>query len=191
MTGEERRFLHLARERLQLAGYDERTCHLWWPRRTLYIRRRGRRIRTVQPLFPGYCFVDTEELGSDVFRVLRGVTGLVRFLPANDNIKPLEGEDRDLMRHLLSFGEVLRESKVTFDVNNRIVVKEGPLTGLEGRIVKVDRRKGRAKVRLDVYDDAFLIDFAFQTMEAAPTVPRGKSGDREDAHAGVSSQPPT
>jgi len=97
-------------------------------------------------------------------RTIRNCTGFVRFLKTNQDIRPLEGEDLELVRHFLSFGEIVEQSKVTFDVNNRIVVQEGPLKGLEGRITKVDKRKGRAKVQLDMYDNSFRIDLGFEVL---------------------------
>jgi transcriptional antiterminator NusG len=58
-------------------------------------------------------------------------------------------------------------SKVYFDEDARIVVVDGPLAGLEGKIVKVDKRKGRAKIKLDLYDDSFTIDLGFELLEKA------------------------
>ncbi|MFW5689149.1 MAG: KOW motif-containing protein, partial [Spirochaetota bacterium] len=59
-----------------------------------------------------------------------------------------------------------------------IEVKEGPLAGLEGRIVKVDRRKQRAKVRLDLYQESFLVDFGFELLAPSATSERGaETGD--------------
>jgi hypothetical protein len=40
----------------------------------------------------------------------------------------------------------------------------------------VDRRKGRAKVRLEMYQDSFEIDFGFDSLEAAPQAPSEPSG---------------
>ena len=65
----------------------------------------------------------------------------------------------------MKLGEVVEKSKVYFDENNRIRIAEGALKGLEGRIVKVDRRKKRAKVSLSLYEDSFQIDFGFELME--------------------------
>jgi len=59
---------------------------------------------------------------------------------------------------------------VYFNEDSRIVVVEGPLMGLEGRIVKVDRRKGRAKIMLDLYNDSFSIDLAFEVIGALEPV---------------------
>lgn len=165
MTGQEASVLRRAAEALTMYGVDQSDVRLWWPRRKLRIRRRGRRLTTLAPLFPGYLFLEMNTGDQGVFRVLRRITGVVRFLRNNDDIRPLESRDLDLIRHFLSFGEVITESRVTFDENNRIQVSEGPLQGLEGLIVKVDRRKGRAKVKLDMYDDSFLIDLAFDTLK--------------------------
>ena len=64
-------------------------------------------------------------------------------------------------------GPVAGKSRVYFNENSRIVVVDGPLLGLEGKIIKVDKRKGRAKIKLDLYDDSFSIDLAFETIEPA------------------------
>lgn len=165
MTGEEPRVLRRADDALSILGIEKNTARLWWPRRKLYIRRRGRRLPTLAPLFPGYLFLETRTKSEAIFRELRRINGVVRFLRNNDDVRPLEARDLDLVRHFLSFGEVIAESLVSFDEDNRIRVKEGPLEGLEGSIVKVDRRKGRAKVKLDMYDDFFLIDLAFEVLQ--------------------------
>lgn len=51
---------------------------------------------------------------------------------------------------------------VHFDENERIVVDEGPLKGLEGSIIKVDRRKQRAKIQLDFHGSTYTLDLGFK-----------------------------
>jgi len=65
----------------------------------------------------------------------------------------------------MSFGKVADTSKVVFDENERIVVIEGPLKGLEGSIIKINKRKGRAKVSLDMCESSFLIDLSFEILD--------------------------
>jgi transcriptional antiterminator NusG len=55
---------------------------------------------------------------------------------------------------------------VSFDINGRISVKEGPLKGYEGKIVHVDKRKRRARVQLDLYKESYHIDFGFELLES-------------------------
>jgi transcriptional antiterminator NusG len=138
---------------------------LFWPRRMLKIRRRGRTKKQEVSVFPGYVFLEAETLDPDTYQMVKRLPYFLRFLPENEDIRPLSDEDKRVIAHLVSYGEVVQPSRVRFDENSRILVLEGPLKGLEGRITKVDRRKGRAKVRLDLYNNSFEVDFAFESME--------------------------
>jgi transcriptional antiterminator NusG len=136
-----------------------------WPRRNLKIRRKGKWSDSLAPIFPGYLFLDIDEVTTDLYLEIKKIPGFFRFLQSNQNIVPLSGRDMELLTHFISFGEVVDKSVAVFDENNRIKVMSGPLKGLEGLIVKVDRRKGRAKVKLDMFKDSFLIDFGFEALD--------------------------
>ena len=149
------------------------------PKRTVILRKGGIKRRGTAPVFPGYIFLGMDSAVSPELRwLLRKTPDFYRFLPSNQEPVPLGGRDLDLLTHFISFGERADTSKVAFDENDRIVVMEGPLKGLEGLIVKVDRRKGRAKVRLDMCRNSFLIDLAFSVVDRAgkgQTEPHGES----------------
>lgn len=138
---------------------------LHWPRRKLRMRRGGKWIESVASIFPGYLFLETDQITPGHYLRLSSVPGFLRFLASNDNIVPLSPSDQRIVRHFLSFGSVVGTSRVMFDENNRIKVMSGPLKGLDGKIAKVDRRKQRAKVRLDLFQDSFLVDFGFENIE--------------------------
>ena len=143
---------------------------LYFPQRQMDIRRRGKMIPSRLAIFPGYIFLGLDE-GDNILqykRVFRTTKGFYRFLRSNEDIVPLQNRDLELVLHFINnFGPLAGKSKVYFDENSRIVVVSGPLSGLEGRIVKADKRKGRAKIRLDLYGDSFCIDLAFEVMEQA------------------------
>jgi transcriptional antiterminator NusG len=140
---------------------------LFWPRRSLRVRRTGAWRETVSPIFPGYLFLRVAQLDSELFGELRRLPGFTRFLRDNSDVEPLGERDLAILQHFLSFGEVVHRSRASFDAERRIQVIDGPLKALEGRIVRVDRRKGRARVRLQLYENSFLIDFGFEDI--APT----------------------
>jgi transcriptional antiterminator NusG len=156
-------------EYLRRAGdvFADGEGRLLWPRRNLRIRRKGRSNDELAPIFPGYLFLEAPEVTNELFMKLRRIPGFFRFLQSNQHIVALSSGDRELLMHFLSFGEIVDKSAVYFDENNRIKVLSGPLLGLEGFIVKVDRRKGRAKVKLDMFKNAFLVDFGFEAIEKA------------------------
>ncbi len=161
-TGAEGKYLALAR-----VGWTP-TVKLIWPRRNLRIKRRGVWMNSLAPIFPSYVFIDADSIDPECYGKLRNTTGFIRFLLANDNIRPMEKKDQDLLNHFLGYGEIVDKSYVFFDANKKIRVVSGPLKGLEGRIVKVDKRKGRAKVRLEMYRDSFNVDFGFEILEVMP-----------------------
>jgi transcriptional antiterminator NusG len=168
-TGSEGKFLSLVQK-----SYKTMPARLIWPRRKLRIRRRGQWRDSLAPIFPSYIFIHADGVAPDLYRAMRSTPGFLRFLLANDNIVPLEQKDQDLLNHFLSFGEVVDKSMVTFDKDYRIRVISGPLKGLEGAIVKVDKRKKRAKVRLALYSDSFNVDFGFEVLEQIRAVPAVK-----------------
>jgi transcriptional antiterminator NusG len=139
-----------------------------FPRRMLRVRRRGKFRQVMAPLFPGYLFFSGDRVTPEAYWNIRRVPGFFRFLKSNHDIQPLGGTERELLAHFLSFGEVIKKSTVTFDENARIQILEGPLKGLEGRIVKVDKRKGRAKIRLDMGGDVSLVDLGIEILARAP-----------------------
>ena len=83
----------------------------------------------------------------------------------NDDIRPLSLDDKKFVYQLSLNGEVAGISKVYFNKDDKIKVASGPMKGLEGEIIKVDKRKKRAKIKLTLYENSFLIDFGFELIE--------------------------
>jgi transcriptional antiterminator NusG len=145
---------------------------LYFPQRKIDIRRKGVITNSTAAVFPGYIFVETAE-EDDIYQRqwdFRRTEGFFRFLRSNQNITPLADKDLEVVLHFIKkVGPVAGKSKVYFNENSRIVVAEGPMMGLEGKIIKVDKRKGRAKIKLDLYDDSFSIDLAFEVINPLET----------------------
>lgn len=49
---------------------------------------------------------------------------------------------------------------------DKITIVNGPLASLQGRILKVNRRKGRARVLLDFLGEERVIDLGVNIIEA-------------------------
>ncbi len=154
--------------------HPEIRSRLSWPRRTMLIRRRGKTRKEEKPIYPGYLFLDgpppeqpdSPGISPEILHIFRKTPDVARFLPDSQNPRPLPEEEERILRRLTRTGDITALSKVSFDENQRIVVKEGPLQGLEGQIVKVDRRKKRARIRLDLYKEGHLVDFSFEVIKS-------------------------
>ena len=137
---------------------------IFWPRRSLRIRKNGKWHDTLASIFPGYLFLQIDEVDTELYWELKKIPGFIRFLKDNHNITPLPDREAEIISRLIRFGEVIEKSIITFKENNKIHVIDGPLKGLEGIIIKVDKRKGRAKIKLDLYKESYLVDFGFQSI---------------------------
>ena len=160
VTGRESDYL----KRLSLARQDLSTYNIT---KKLMIRKLGKSTMRASNVFPGYVFLDypEEALSPEVTITLRKTRYFLRVLPSTTDIKPLSAKDADLIHRFIALGGELGPSLATFDENQRIKILKGAMVGLEGNIVKVDRRKRRVKVRLDFYNTAYLIDLGFELLE--------------------------
>jgi transcriptional antiterminator NusG len=154
----------LSRAQRSLLSRSERQ-RLFFPKRRLTLRRGGKPVQEVKPLFPGYVFIEAETIDTELYKTIKQTPDFFRFLKSNQNITPLSDRDLAIIKHFVSFGEVANASQVYFNESDRIVVAAGPLKGFEGSIVKVDRRKKRAKIQIDFSDNSFFLDLAFEVIE--------------------------
>ncbi len=137
-------------------------------KKTIRTRKKGKPATIISCLFPGYLFFQYPEdkISPELLGNLRKTKYFIRVLPGTDSIKPLGDRDAAIIKQLVAFGGEIGSSLVSFDENNRIKVIQGPMMGMEGRIVKVDRRKKRAKVRLEMNDSPISFDLSFEVLEA-------------------------
>ena len=160
-TGKEKNFIEDAEFKNK---FDELSYSIVFPQRILKIRKAGKVTEKQLPVFAGYLFIGTDKISKDLYQHLRKCKGFYRFLPNNQEPKFLEGRDFEILNQFISFGGLAKISQVVFDENDRIKVIEGPLSGLEGYIVRVNKRKGRATVCLDMCQTAFSIDLGFEIL---------------------------
>lgn len=133
----------VARENLQRQGF---LTHL--PLIKAARHRRGRWHGTVEPLFPGYLFVqiDLDTQNSAPIRSTRGVIGMVRF---GNGPQPMpHGIMQALLNARLSEGDPI-DPDTLFEEGDRVTLVEGPMKGLTA-IVQAKTGQDRVLILLDL-----------------------------------------
>ncbi len=161
-TGKEEQFIKRV-ERSELAEQYDIT--LYFPQRMMLIRRQGKKRKELFPLFRGYVFLEIDTLTVAFRLALKKISGMFRFLPSNAHPQALYGKDVDLLKSVLSFGAYADISTVRFNENDRIEVISGSLKTLEGYIIHVDRRKGRATVSLEMNCMSVTSTLSFEEIQ--------------------------
>jgi len=102
---------------------------------------RGRRVQHRKPLFDGYVFL----LGDDTERVLSLKTKRVcHTLHVDDQMRL--SEDLRRVQQLIEFGAALTVER-RLEAGRRVVVKAGPLQGMEGVVIQ---RRGKTRLLVEV-----------------------------------------
>lgn len=159
VTGEEDR----VKERL-IYRYEDRV-RVMVPKRRLKERRNGTWNSITKILFPGYVLLggSPEEISGCDFKT---VPKVIRPLRSGYDMVRIDQSEMRILSRLICNNEVIDFSSV-FVKDGKVRVTDGPLISMEGRIISVDRRKGRAKVSLDFLGDSRVVELGVNVLAPA------------------------
>lgn len=158
LTGQEEK----VREKLKYR-FKNKEMNFIIPRRKLRERKAGKWEEKVKSLFPGYILINGY-IGVKEYYLMEGIPGLLRVLKDNDDPFEIPEEEITVIKKLICNGEVIEQSSA-FAESGKIKIVDGPLLGLEGLITSIDKRKGRAKVRLNFAGEPRLIDLGIDIIQ--------------------------
>jgi transcriptional antiterminator NusG len=164
LTGQEDKYIN--RFRRLRRGFDK--IKIYYPKREMEERKGGKVRKVNKGIFTGYIFIQvTEEEDIRKYqREFRETEGFLKFLKTNSDISPLRGRDKELIQRFIAFPEAMVESSIVyFNERDRIEVISGGLKGMEGDIVSVNRRKGRARVRFTLFNEEVCVDFSIKEIK--------------------------
>lgn len=142
----------------------QRRCFV--PRKKVQIRRKGDWVLETKTLFPGYLFVDTEDIESLVQELFK-MEGFHTVLSIEKKYYPLSGEDAILTEKLYESEGVLDVSQGII-AGDRIIVTSGPLKGREGLIRKIDRHKRIASIEINLFNQTIRGTVGLEIVEKRP-----------------------
>lgn len=161
-TGYEDEFC-LYTNKMKSQRYRELQYNLLVPKRKIFERKQGIRREVIKTMFPGYVLLETESILEFYFQA-KSSPHVIRFLRDSSLFLEVKKEEiRQILMMVDSRG--LIEISKAFVENDRVRITEGPLMGMEGIILKIDKRKGRAKVRFHLNDNSLLIDLGIEIMK--------------------------
>ena len=117
----------------------------------------------IDPLLPGYVFWETNNLSR--IQDIKDEEGFIDFLPNDNGIKPLSARDTELVTSFLKYGSVIPVVNVQFDVNDRIVIVDGPFKGMEGVISDVNRSNKRINFAVTMMNGKRILSLSYQEIQ--------------------------
>ena len=116
----------------------------------------------IDTLFQSYIFWETDSL--DGFSFLQKGKGFVKILPQNNEPKSLCDADVELIKSFLKYGSVMPILRVSFDVNDKIQIHDGPFKGQEGLVKAVNRRNRRVNFDVELMNGSRVIGLTYELV---------------------------
>lgn len=152
------------KERLQFR-FRNSIIRILVPKRRLKERKNGKWEYKIRTLFPGYVLLNGY-LGIDEYYFLKDVPGIIKVLKNKHNLLEIEEHEIALLNRLICNSDVIGSSDIYME-GSRIIVIDGPLLGMEGHIDCIDKRKGRAKVMLNLMGEARAVELSITMVQTA------------------------
>jgi len=133
------------------------------PKRKLRERKGGVWSYVIRPLFPGYVLVNGK-IDVEEYYGFKNVPGLFKLLCSGREPARIEPNEMEIISRLICNSEVIGFSDVLME-DGRVVVVDGPLVSMEGRILRINRRKGRAQVLLSFMGEPRVVELGINVLQ--------------------------
>ena len=127
---------------------------------------KGEWTKVTMPLFPGYIFFETDDVKDFCLR-LKKINAFTKILGTESGFSSISPDEEKFLKILIGDNYVAEESVGVIE-GDKIVIKYGPLRGLEGNILKVNRHKRIALVKADFMGGPREIKVGLEIIDKVP-----------------------
>ena len=156
-----------------LEGATDCEFLVWFPKKEVREKRKGRYESIEKPMFSNYIFIYWNG-GNETdfpFYELRKIPTVIKILKYDDNSHALKGNDLAFAKWIHTHDGHIKQSKVIYKEGQNIHIFEGPLKGFDGNVIKVDKHHKRITVRFEfgeiVSDVSFSVEFLSASQDPA------------------------
>jgi transcriptional antiterminator NusG len=148
MSGKEKKIKEAIETKIKEIGTESVISQLLVPSQKDIQLRRGKKVSVDKILFPGYMFVECENI-SDVEANVKHINGVTSVLK-----QPLTSIEIERI-----LGKVnKKEDKTTLHLNDKIKIIDGPFNSFVGTIDKLDIEKQKVKVSVMIFGRETMLD---------------------------------
>lgn len=158
-TGKEHQVRSMIEEQVSFDSYERIVI----PEKLIQKKIKGKWQKIQSVLIPGYIFVVAEDI-TDFARELSGILTFARMLTVDGRITAIYPEEEAILRRLVDKDEVVDISKGII-ADDRVIITEGPLKGMEGMIKKIDRHRRTVAIEIEMFDRKVLMNVGLEIVE--------------------------
>ncbi|MFA7193589.1 MAG: transcription termination/antitermination protein NusG [Candidatus Paceibacterota bacterium] len=157
-AGYENAVLKNLKQRTESLGMEEKIFNVIVPTEKKIKIKAGKRVEVEEKIYPGYVLVDMI-VTDDSWFVVRNTPRVTGFVGSGVYPVPLEQKEVDEL-----FGRMQKDTakhSMNLDVDDMIMVIDGPFKELEGKIEEVDEERGKIKVLVSMFGRETPVELDF------------------------------
>lgn len=130
------------------------------------VKEHGEWKKKTEAAFQKYIFAETAD--TDGLRIrLRNVEEMTKMLGVDDRIVPIHPEEQELLEKLGGEEHIIRYSE-GYVANEKLVVTEGPMKGMEGLVKWTDRHQRIAGIEMDLLGQKVTVKMGIGILKRVP-----------------------
>jgi len=157
-AGYENAVLKNLKQRTESLGMEDKIFNVIVPTEKKIKIKAGKKVEVEEKVYPGYVLVDMI-VTDDSWFVVRNTPRVTGFVGSGVYPVPLEQKEVDEL-----FGRMQKDTakhSMNLDVDDMIIVVDGPFKDLEGKIEEVDEERGKIKVLVSMFGRETPVELDF------------------------------
>jgi len=169
-SGREDSIKEAIERRVKIEGLEEFFDQILIPVEREMIMRNNKRVTREKKMFPGYLMTKVE-YNDRILYLFRETSGVGDFVGAGVNHPPQPMRPHEVEKMLRKIGEkdveTVQQVRPQYDHGDRVKVKDGVFTGMEGEVREVLEAKGAVVVVLTVLGRPVPVELEYWQVEQA------------------------
>ena len=166
-SGSESQVRKLLRDRIQVAGLEDRFGDILIPTEEVVEIRSGLKRKSDRKFFPGYVLVQME-MNEEVWHLVRRTPRVLGFIGGTpDHPAPISDREAQNILQRVQEGVDKPRPKVLFEPGEVIRVSDGPFADFNGAVEEVNYDKNRLRVAVLIFGRSTPVDLDFSQVEKA------------------------
>ncbi|HEV3262695.1 MAG TPA: transcription termination/antitermination protein NusG [Gemmataceae bacterium] len=166
-SGREESIKEAIERRVKIEGLEECFGQIIIPVEKITEMRNGKRVTRERKLYPGYLMVEVE-YNDRILYLFRETSGVGDFVGGGVNHPPPPMAQHEVERMLGRQGEPvpgITHAKPKFDRGDRVKVKDGTFSGMEGEVKELLEAKGLVRVELTIFGRPVPVELEYWQVE--------------------------
>lgn len=146
------------KQRIESLGMEDKIFNVLVPSEKKIKVKGGKRVEEEEKIYPGYILVDMI-VTDDSWYVVRNTPRVTGFVGSGVYPVPLEkAEVEELFRRINSG---VAKHNIDLDIDDAVIIVDGPFKDLEGKVSEVDDERGKVKVLVSMFGRETPVELDF------------------------------